>query len=329
MVDNYVTNTASSTGATFAADDIGGILFPRIKLVQGADGANDGDISSANPLSVTVANTAVPVTGTFWQATQPVSGTFWQATQPVSIAATVTVDTELPTAVAIGGTGIASPTTPIVGAGMLIYNGTTWDAVQTGASDGSTSAQKVPAIQWLFNGSTFDRVRTVVAGQDTTGTGIPASGLLAQFDDVSPSTVTENRFAPVRMSSRRNLYAEAQAATLGGATPYSYICTAGTNQDSQNVKSSAGQVYGYDLFNVSANPRYVKVYDKASAPTSTDTPKMRLILPGNTSGAGAVRSIDVGLEFTAGIGFRVTTGQADSDTTAVTSGDVVVNLQYK
>lgn len=318
MADNYVTNTASSTGATFGADDISGVLYPRVKLIHGADGVNGGDVSDANPLPVTVKNASLAVTGTFWQATQP-----------VSIAATVTVDTELPAGVAIGGTGLTSPTTPIVGAGLLTYNGTTWDAVQTGATDGSTSAQKLPAIGWLFNGTNFDRVRSVINGQNTTGTGVVAAGILGHFDDVSASTVTENQFAPIRMSSRRNMYAELQAATLGGAKPYSYICTGATNQDAQNVKSSAGQLYGYDLFNVSTAVRYVKIYDKASAPTSTDTPKLRLAIPGNTAGAGAVKDITAGIEFTAGIGFRVTTGQADNDTNAVTSGDVVVNLQYK
>jgi hypothetical protein len=38
------------TGATIAADEIGTALYQRIKLVQGADGVNDGDVSSANPL---------------------------------------------------------------------------------------------------------------------------------------------------------------------------------------------------------------------------------------------------------------------------------------
>lgn len=39
-------------GATVAADDIGGALHQRIKLVLGADGVSDGDVSSSNPLPV-------------------------------------------------------------------------------------------------------------------------------------------------------------------------------------------------------------------------------------------------------------------------------------
>jgi hypothetical protein len=40
------------TGATIAADDIGGNLFQRVKLIHGADGVNDGDVSALNGLPV-------------------------------------------------------------------------------------------------------------------------------------------------------------------------------------------------------------------------------------------------------------------------------------
>lgn len=42
---------AVGVGAVAAADDIGpGILFQRIKLIHGADGTNDGDVSKTNGL---------------------------------------------------------------------------------------------------------------------------------------------------------------------------------------------------------------------------------------------------------------------------------------
>jgi hypothetical protein len=63
MADNITTNPGSG-GAVLASDDIAGVQYPRTKIVIGADGANDGDVSASNPM---------PVSGTFWQATQPVS----------------------------------------------------------------------------------------------------------------------------------------------------------------------------------------------------------------------------------------------------------------
>lgn len=50
MADNVAITPGS--GATAAADDIGGVLFQRVKVVHGADGVNDGDVAASNPLPV-------------------------------------------------------------------------------------------------------------------------------------------------------------------------------------------------------------------------------------------------------------------------------------
>jgi len=114
MADNVTASAGTADGAVFASDDILGVQYPRTKITLGADGVNDGDVATGNPLPVTgtvavtnagltelagaingsaqmdvniaASGATVPVSGTFWQATQPVSGTFWQATQPVSLA---------------------------------------------------------------------------------------------------------------------------------------------------------------------------------------------------------------------------------------------------
>jgi hypothetical protein len=51
MADN-VTLDAGAGGDTLGADDIGSVKYQRVKLIQGADGTNDGDVSAAAPLSV-------------------------------------------------------------------------------------------------------------------------------------------------------------------------------------------------------------------------------------------------------------------------------------
>lgn len=53
MADNVTINDANDTDVAVAADEIGSAWYQRIKLVHGADGTNDGDVSSANPLPVT------------------------------------------------------------------------------------------------------------------------------------------------------------------------------------------------------------------------------------------------------------------------------------
>jgi hypothetical protein len=52
VVDNVIGDSGDALGATFATDDIAGVHYPRTKLVHGADGTNDGDVSTANPLPV-------------------------------------------------------------------------------------------------------------------------------------------------------------------------------------------------------------------------------------------------------------------------------------
>jgi len=51
MADNVV---LPGTGVPVASDDIGGNQFQRVKLVHGADGVNDGDVSTDNPYPITL-----------------------------------------------------------------------------------------------------------------------------------------------------------------------------------------------------------------------------------------------------------------------------------
>lgn len=92
------------------------------------------------------------------------------------------------------------------------------------------------------------------------------------------------------------------------------------------VKSSAGTLGGLTLHNTSAGARYVKLYNKASAATSGDTPKLRFHL---AAGASLSVSLPGGVPFAAGIGVRAVTGAADNDNTGATTNDVLINLFYK
>lgn len=110
-----------------------------------------------------------------------------------------------------------------------------------------------------------------------------------------------------------------------GATPYKLVSTASTNATS--VKGSAGIVYAIAAFNINAAARFLKLYNKATAPTvGTDTPVHTFLIPGSTTGAGFVLPVPGGITFNLGIALALTTGMADSDTGAVGAADVVVNL---
>lgn len=189
-------------------------------------------IAAAAALADATANPTVISTGVFLQG---FNGTTWDrlrsstanglAVDVTRVSGTVTVDTELAAAAALAD-AYANPTVPIVGAGGLVFNGTTWD-----------------------------RAREVANAQDTTGTGIAAAGILGQFDDVTTGTVTENQFAPVRISSRRALLVEgvasgtnlnvALAASSATVTVDSELpAAAAISADAQSAPTAPG-VYGW------------------------------------------------------------------------------------
>lgn len=125
------------------------------------------------------------------------------------------------------------------------------------------------------------------------------------------------------------LLVKLQAETSGGVDKYSYISAASSNQDSQVIKASAGQMYAMSVFNLNASIRYLKIYDKATGPTSSDTPIDRIMIPGNATGVGVGQAVAVGVAFSTGISFRLTTGIADNDANAVAANEILVNVKYK
>lgn len=69
-----------------------------------------------------------------------------------------------------------------------------------------TDLEQVQAFGMVYNGTTWDRVREAINALNSIGTGIFAAQMVAQFDDVSPTAITENQFGNLRMSANRNAY---------------------------------------------------------------------------------------------------------------------------
>jgi len=62
MADN-VTIT-QGTGTTIGADEISSVKYQRVKVIVGADGTNDGDVCTGNPMPVSDAGGSITVDGT-------------------------------------------------------------------------------------------------------------------------------------------------------------------------------------------------------------------------------------------------------------------------
>lgn len=94
----------------------------------------------------------------------------------------------------------------------------------------------------------------------------------------------------------------------------------------QTVSGGACIIDNYFISNVAATARFVKFYDKAiaSVATQADTPVKTLCIP-----AGASANVaGLGWRFRNACQIRGTNLVADSDTTAPTANDIVVNIGF-
>lgn len=105
----------------------------------------------------------------------------------------------------------------------------------------------------------------------------------------------------------------------------SRLLSAAASVNATVVKASPGALFKIQGTNANAAKRYLKLYDKATTPASTDTPVMTLELA-----ASAAFNFDFQHHwFAAGIGYRITTAAADNDTGVLTSGDILcLNVSY-
>lgn len=119
----------------------------------------------------------------------------------------------------------------------------------------------------------------------------------------------------------------AAAATGIALTQHKLISAATTNATS--VKATAGRIASGNITNNSASWRYLKLYNKASAPTvGTDVPIQVIGLkPGDNTDLTNLVNI-FGLSFATGIAYAITGAPADNDTTAIGASEVIVAMQF-
>lgn len=125
------------------------------------------------------------------------------------------------------------------------------------------------------------------------------------------------------VSSASPLAATLAPVASGGATPHKLVSATGTNGTS--VKAAPAVVYGFIATNTNSSPRFLKLYDKASAPTvGTDTPKYTVAVPRIATG-----SWPHGMTFSTGLAVALTSGAADSDTGGVLADEITATVLYK
>ncbi len=110
------------------------------------------------------------------------------------------------------------------------------------------------------------------------------------------------------------------------ATVFTLSSAATTNATS--VVGNQTSVFALSASNGGAGSAYVKLYNKATAPTvGTDVPV--LTIPVGASAAVALEFGTLGHLFPLGVGLAITGAFADSDTTAVAAAQVKVILSHR
>ena len=112
------------------------------------------------------------------------------------------------------------------------------------------------------------------------------------------------------------------------ATPYFVNSAASTN--GALILTGTSGVHAFYATNEGASPAYVKLYNKATAPTvGTDVPEMTIPVPAAASGVPGVATLPIGFQgfrFALGLGIAITRNAVHTDTTAVGAGEVKVKL---
>lgn len=255
----------------------------------------------------------------------------------------VTVDSELPAAAALADAA-TNPTTPMVGAGALLFNGTTWDRMRGDITNGlDVDVTRVGGNVTVTNAGTFatqvdgaalialQKIDDPVIVDNATFTPATSSVMVAGFeaDETATASVGEGTGGAARMTLDRKQIVTVQPHTTGGLSIFRSLDLDETEED---VKTTAGQVYGMWVTNTATTTRFVKFYNATAATVvvGTTTPVITIGIPGNSSDdiAGLFSSTN-GITFDTAICVAATTGVADADVGAPGINDVVINIFYK
>jgi len=147
------------------------------------------------------------------------------------------------------------------------------------------------------------------------------------------SAVPVNVMGAVISSGTITTVSTVTAVTTAGtplvpATPY-FVNSLATTNGALILTGTSG-LQAFYATNTGATPAFVKLYNKATAPTvGTDVPEMIIPVPAAVEGVPGVAEVTPGFNgyrFALGLGIAITGAVADTDTTAVAAGQVKVKL---
>lgn len=150
-----------------------------------------------------------------------------------------------------------------------------------------------------------------------------------QADETTTDSIDEGDAGAARMTLDRKQITTPQPHTTGGCSIFRSLDLDETEED---IKTSAGQIYGLWVTNLATSTRFLKFYNATAANVTvgTTTPVLTIGIPGNaTDDIAGLFSSTMGIAFDTAISAAATTGIADNDTGAPGANDVLVNVFYK
>jgi hypothetical protein len=192
------------------------------------------------------------------------------------------------------------------------------DAAATAGSTGSIQAK----LRLMT--SQLDSIKTAVEILDNT-----VSGSETQVDVVAALPAGNNNIGDVDVAS---IAAGTNAIGNVGITPrttggLTIFRSLDIDETEEEVKATAGHVFGWYFYNDGAADVSVKLYNATTANVTvgTTTPVITLTLP---AGAAANTFTDIGIAFGTAITVAAVTEIADNGTTAPAANQVVGNIFY-
>jgi hypothetical protein len=255
-------------------------------------------LSVGNTLNaiVTVANASIPVTGTFWQANQPVTATL--ATLVIGLMPNIAVSVSQ-----VFQGGAPWTITGSVGATQLGAPWTVNASIQGIPNVNASIIGVQNVIATVLQGTNPWLVQATIGIPAVTQSGAPWTvnasvvGLLnVNATQPAPWNVNASIIGVQNVMATvvNNVNTIGIPATSGGLTTFQ----GNLNATTVTLKSLAGQVYGYHLFNSNATQVYVNFYNASIATVGLTSPFLQLGIPAS---GGATWNSDIGIAFSAPI----------------------------
>lgn len=310
---NTIGNVGLVAGTAYAA---------RVRLT---DGTNNSSVTAGGSLNVNVTNASVAVTGSV-----TVSGAVTISSGTVNVGSGSIAVTAVTPGIAASNLGkrhddVAGSTD--VGVAAMVVRKNAMSSLPVSEGDYTRLNVDGNGALWVTNANQIESVSdaTSLVSIGSTQT-VNMSGVYAETDATTWPGITDGQVRPVSATLRGVLRTSETPHPGDGCAVASYLSD-GTVL-APVVKASKGTVYNIIATNTAASARYVRLYDKATAAATSDTPIARFAVPGNTSGSGFNITLPRGLRFVDGIAVRATVAAPDDNNTAIAANELMLNITF-